>query len=135
MDSLDLIEQDYVLVSGPPLDVLSSTATTSKPRNAPYRPESPSQAFTHLNSMPSIPMPIIGTANNNLCRLRSLEISASAPGTSEGSVVMGDASEQPSSHCMTRIKSLQYCASALTELMLEKVKSLLSVELVSLRSL
>ncbi|KAJ6407812.1 hypothetical protein OIU84_011168 [Salix udensis] len=123
VDSLDLIEQDYVLVSGPPLDVLSSTATTSKPRNAPYKSESPSQAFTRLNSMPSIPMPIIGTANNNLCRLRSLEISASAPGTSEGSVVMGDASEQPSSHCMTRIKSLQHCASALTELMLEKINA------------
>ncbi|KAJ6742217.1 SERINE/THREONINE-PROTEIN KINASE UNC-51-RELATED [Salix viminalis] len=123
VDSLDLIEQDYVLVSGPPLDVLSSTATTSKPRNAPYKSESPSQAFTHLNSMPSIPMPIIGTANNNLCRLRSLEISASAPGTSEGSMVMGDASEQPSSHCMTRIKSLQHCASALTELMLEKINA------------
>ncbi|KAF9679978.1 hypothetical protein SADUNF_Sadunf06G0072200 [Salix dunnii] len=118
VDSLDLIEQDYVVVSGPPLDV--STATTSKPSNAPYKSESPSQAFTRSNSMPSIPMPITGTANNNLCRLRSLEIPASAPGTSEGSVVMGDASEQPSTRCVTRIKSLQHCASALTELMLEK---------------
>jgi serine/threonine-protein kinase ULK/ATG1 len=132
VDSLDLIDQDYVLVSGPPLNVSSSTASTYKPGNAPCKSEGPSQAFTYTNTRLSIPVPIIDTANNNPCRFGSLEIPASAAGTSEGSLDMGDALEQPSTHCMTRIKSLQHCASAIMELVVEKVKSLLSVELVFL---
>jgi serine/threonine-protein kinase ULK/ATG1 len=130
VDSLELIEQDYVIVSGPPLDVSSSTASTSKPSNAQCKSESPPRAPAYINTTPSVPMPIISTANKNLCLFGSLEIPSSAPGTSEGSVDLGDALEQPSTHCMTRIKSLQQCASAITELVLEKVKSLLSVELV-----
>uniref|UniRef100_A0A6N2MT60 Protein kinase domain-containing protein n=1 Tax=Salix viminalis TaxID=40686 RepID=A0A6N2MT60_SALVM len=122
VDSLELIDQDYVLVSGPPLDVSSSTTSTSKPSNAQCKSESPPRAPAYINTTPSIPMPIIGTANKNLYLVGSLEIPGSAPGTSEGSVDLGDAFEQPSTHCMTRIKSLQQCASAITELVLEKIK-------------
>ncbi|XP_011000053.1 PREDICTED: serine/threonine-protein kinase ATG1 [Populus euphratica] len=123
VDSLELIDQDYVLVSGPPLDVSSSTASTSKPSNAQSKSESPPRAPAYINTTPSVPMPIIGTANKNLCLFGSLEIPSSAPGTSEGSVDLGDALEQPSTHCMTRIKSLQQCATAITELVLEKIKA------------
>ncbi|KAJ6425379.1 hypothetical protein OIU84_026029 [Salix udensis] len=122
VDSLELIDQDYVLVSGPPLDMSSSTTSTSKPSNAQCKSESPPRALAYINTTPSIPMPIIGTANKNLYLVGSLEIPGSAPGTSEGSVDLGDAFEQPSTHCMTRIKSLQQCASAITELVLEKIK-------------
>ncbi|KAF9660580.1 hypothetical protein SADUNF_SadunfUnG0011300 [Salix dunnii] len=52
----------------------------------------------------------------------SLEIPGFAPGTSEGSVDLGDAFEQPSTLCVTRIKSFQQCASAIAELVLEKMK-------------
>ncbi|KAH8485015.1 hypothetical protein H0E87_026693 [Populus deltoides] len=123
MDSLELIDQDYVIVSGPPLDVSSSTASTSKPSNAQCKSESPPRAPAYINTTPSVPVPIISTANKNLCLFGSLEIPSSAPGTSEGSVDLGDALEQPSTHCMTRIKSLQQCASAITELVLEKIKA------------
>ncbi|XP_022745054.1 serine/threonine-protein kinase ATG1c-like isoform X2 [Durio zibethinus] len=92
-DSLDLIDQDYVLVSGPPVDVSSSSASTSKPNHIPYKSE------------------------------RSLESQSSTPGTSQGSMDIGDTLEQPSSHRMTRIKSLQQCASAITELVHEKVEA------------
>ncbi|KAJ6871787.1 hypothetical protein NC652_037214 [Populus alba x Populus x berolinensis] len=123
VDSLELIDQDYVLVSGPPLDVSSSTASTSKPSNAQCKSDSPPRAPAYINTTPSVPVPIIGTANKNRCLFGSLEIPSSAPGTSEGSVDLGDALEQPSTHCMTRIKSLQQCASAITELVLEKIKA------------
>ncbi|KAH8485017.1 hypothetical protein H0E87_026695 [Populus deltoides] len=123
MDSLELIDQDYVIVSGPPLGVSSSTASTSKPSNAQCKSESPPRAPAYINTTPSVPVPIISTANKNLCLFGSLEIPSSAPGTSEGSVDLGDALEQPSTHCMTRIKSLQQCASAITELVLEKIKA------------
>ncbi|KAJ6871744.1 hypothetical protein NC652_037182 [Populus alba x Populus x berolinensis] len=107
VDSLELIDQDYVLVSGPPLDVSSSTASTSKPSNAQCKSDSPPRAPAYINTTPSVP----------------LGNPSSAPGTSEGSVDLGDALEQPSTHCMTRIKSLQQCASAITELVLEKIKA------------
>ncbi|KAF9665133.1 hypothetical protein SADUNF_Sadunf16G0090400 [Salix dunnii] len=122
VDSMELIDQDYVLVSGPPLDVSSSTTSVSKPCNAQCKSESPPRATAYINTTPSVPMPITGTANKNLYLVGSLEIPGSAPGTSEGSVDLGDAFEQPSTHCMTRIKSLQQCASAITELVLEKMK-------------
>ncbi|KAG8647679.1 serine/threonine-protein kinase ATG1c isoform X2 [Manihot esculenta] len=113
VDSLELIDQDYVIVSGPPLDVSSSLASTSKPRNIPYKSRSPPRASDNVNSAP---MPIIGTANSNACHIGSLEGPSSAPGTSQGSTDIGDVVEQPSTHCMTRIKSLQQCASAISEL-------------------
>ncbi|RVW90936.1 Serine/threonine-protein kinase ATG1c [Vitis vinifera] len=88
VDSLEeLVDQDYVFVSGPPMDVSSSSAIASKPRIT------------------------------NTCYTGSLESHSSTPsGTSQGSMDIGDALEQPSTHCMTRIKSLQQCASVIIEL-------------------
>lgn len=119
MDSLELIDQDYVLVSGPPIDTSYSSTSGSKPSHFPYKSQSPSKAS--LVTMSSAPMPITGAANSNICHIGSLESRSSAPGTSQGSVDVVDTLEQPSKHCMTRINSLQKCASAITELVNEKV--------------
>lgn len=119
VDSLDLIDQDYVLVSGPPVDVSSSSVNASKPSPSLYKSESLPQES--LTTSSSAPMQIMGAANSNMCCIGSLDSQSSAPGTSLGSTDMGDALEQPSTHCMTRLNSLQQCVSAITELVHEKV--------------
>lgn len=121
VDSLELIDQDYVLVSGPPVDASYSSTSASKPSHFPYKSQSPSKASPV--TMLSAPMPITGAANSNICHIGSLESQSSAPGTSQGSMDAVDALEQPSKHCMTRIKSLQKCASAITELVNERVSN------------
>lgn len=116
---MELIDQDYVLVLGPPVDVSSTSASASKPSHSSYKSESLPQES--LTTSTSAPMPIIGAASNNTCVIGSLDSQSSAPGTSLGSTDMADALEQPSSHCMTRLNSLQQCVSAITELVHEKV--------------
>lgn len=126
-DSLENIDQEYVLVSGPPIDVSSSSVGASRPSHTPYRsgslPQESSSTITRL----SVPMPIVGVPSNSICQIGSSGSQDSAPGTSLGSMDTGD--EQPSAHCMTRVKSLQQCASSITELVNDKVnaaKSLLA---------
>uniref|UniRef100_A0A5B7ANB7 Putative serine/threonine-protein kinase ATG1 n=1 Tax=Davidia involucrata TaxID=16924 RepID=A0A5B7ANB7_DAVIN len=124
VDSLELIDQEYVLVSGPPMDVSSSSVSASKLSLLPCKPESTPQASANINSTSSAPMPIIGAAVSKVDCIGSLESHSSAPsGTSQGSMDIGDALEQPSTHCMTRIKSLQRCASAIMELVNEKIEA------------
>ncbi|KAL6146069.1 hypothetical protein ACLB2K_056752 [Fragaria x ananassa] len=120
-DSMELIDQDYVLVLGPPVDVSSTSASASKPSHSSYKFESLPQES--LTTSTSAPMPIIGAASNNTCVIGSLDSQSSAPGTSLGSTDMADALEQPSSHCMTRLNSLQQCVSAITELVHEKIEA------------
>ncbi|PPR93015.1 hypothetical protein GOBAR_AA27656 [Gossypium barbadense] len=121
-ESLELIDQDYVLVSGPPLDV-SSSSVTSKPNHIPYKSENPPLIPFVNKTASTAPMPIIGPSNVKICHAGSLDCQSSAPGTSQGSMDIGDALEQPSSHCLTRIKSLQHCASTITELVQEKIEA------------
>ncbi|KAB2630603.1 serine/threonine-protein kinase ATG1-like [Pyrus ussuriensis x Pyrus communis] len=122
MDSLELIDQDYVLVSGPSVDVSSSSASASKPSPSLYKSQSLPRESLATSS--SAPMPIKGAAaNSNVCCIGSLDSQSSAPGTSLGSTDMGDALEQPSTHCMTRLSSLQQCVSAITELVHEKTQA------------
>ncbi|KAK7350054.1 hypothetical protein VNO77_08119 [Canavalia gladiata] len=121
MDSLENIDQEYVLVSGPPMDVSSSSVSTSKPGHSPYRsgtfPQESSNTITRL----SAPMPIVGVPTSSICQIGSSGSQDSAPGTSHGSMDTGD--EHPSAHCMTRIKSLQRSATAITELVNEKMEA------------
>ncbi|PON59921.1 Serine/threonine protein kinase [Parasponia andersonii] len=121
IDSLEFIDQDYVLVSGPPIDVASSSASASNPSHFPYKSDSPPKAS--VATVSTAPLPIIGAANSNICRMESLESQSSGPGTSQGSTDIVDTMEQPSAHCMTRLKSLQKCASAITELVNEKIEA------------
>ncbi|KAG6697472.1 hypothetical protein I3842_09G201300 [Carya illinoinensis] len=123
VDSLELSDQDYVIVSGPPMDVSSSSACASKPGHSIYKSGNSPQASIRTNTTVSAPMPIIGTTTSNIDRIGSLESQSSAPGTSQGSMEIGDALEQPSTHCTTRIKSLQHCASAIKELLNEKIEA------------
>ncbi|XVE76441.1 hypothetical protein DITRI_Ditri12bG0172900 [Diplodiscus trichospermus] len=122
-DTLELIDQDYVFVTGPPMDVSSSSASTSKPNHSPFRSESPPLIpFTNKTTL-TVPVPIIGATKVNICRVGSLESEGSVPVTSQGSMDIVNALEQPSSHCMTRIKSLQQCVSAIAELVHEKIEA------------
>ncbi|PNY08701.1 serine/threonine kinase family protein [Trifolium pratense] len=120
-DSLENIDQEYVLVSGPPMDVSSSSVNASKPSHSLFRSGSFPQESSNTITRLSAPMQIVGASTNSMCQIGSSGSQDSAPGTSHGSMDTGD--EQPSTNCMTRVKSLQQYASAITELVNEKAAS------------
>lgn len=121
IDSLELVDQDYVLVPGPPLD-MSSSPVSPRPSNSPCKSESSPVASPNFSAL-SAPLPITGTAIGNNHAVGSLESGGSPiSGISHGSIDMTDAMEQPSGHFMTRIRSLQQFASVITEVVKEKVK-------------
>ncbi|CAE6218056.1 unnamed protein product [Arabidopsis arenosa] len=95
-DSQDSMDQDYVLVSGPPVDLPSSSSSSSKAYNFPWV-----SRFSRFH----------GSSQN------------SAPSTSHGSLDLGDAFEQPSTNSLTRISSLKKCAATIAELVHERIKS------------
>ncbi|KAI3694476.1 hypothetical protein L1987_77441 [Smallanthus sonchifolius] len=116
VDSLELIDQDYVLVSGP-LGDASSLASVSKVSQI-TESKSPSR---DLHSTSTAPLPIIGGGASKICSTGSFESQCSAPsGTSHGSV---DIIEQPPIDSMTRIKSLHDSASAISELVNDKIEA------------
>ncbi|KAI3447719.1 hypothetical protein Pfo_004384 [Paulownia fortunei] len=119
VDSLESIDQDYVIVSGPPLD-LSSSARASKPSHFPSKTDSLPLDSGNMNT--SGPVPIIGGATGVVDYTGSLESRISTPRTSQGSMDIANTLEQPSTDCMTRIKSLQHCAYSITELVNEKIE-------------
>ncbi|KAJ0582581.1 putative protein kinase Group-Pl-3 family [Helianthus annuus] len=111
-DSLEFIDQDYVLVSGPLGDAPSLPSVSKASQIATSK--SPSSA----------PLPIIGGATSKLRCTGSFESQCSAPsGTSHGSVDLIDASEQPPTDSMARIKSLHDCASAISDLVNDKMEA------------
>ncbi|KAJ6851143.1 serine/threonine-protein kinase ATG1c-like isoform X1 [Iris pallida] len=118
-DSLEFVDQDYVLVSGPPLEMPNSVCAPEL-HNSPCKSDS-SPGGSGKTTL-SAPMPIVGAAVSNRQTPGSLENRGSpASGTSQGSMDAGDVMEQPSAHCITRIRSLQQCASVITELMKEEM--------------
>lgn len=120
-DLPDSMDQDYVLISGPPVDIPSSSSGSPKPFNYPFKSRSPPVEFTRRNITTSTaPMPIAGS---NIGRFESLESQNSLPGTSHGSLDLVDAFEQPSTNSLTRIRSLQKCAATVAELVRERVSS------------
>ncbi|KAL2502961.1 Protein kinase superfamily protein [Forsythia ovata] len=134
VDSLESIDQDYVLVPGPPTD-LSSSAHASIQSHLPFKSGSPPLNSVNMTSTPSAPVPIIGAATGRVGYARSLESRSSAPGTSQGSMEIGDTFEKPSTDFMTRIKSLQHCASAITELVKERIEAGKQLEAFSIQLL
>nr|XP_010937525.1 serine/threonine-protein kinase ATG1c isoform X1 [Elaeis guineensis] len=123
IDSLEFADHDYVLVPEPPLEMSSSPVSASQSRNSPCKSESSPIASPEFSAL-SAPMPIIGAAINKTRAIGSLESHSSpASETSQGSMDMGDAMEQPSAHCLTRIRSLQRCASVITELVKDKIEN------------
>lgn len=121
-DSLELIDQEYVLVPGPPLD-MSCSVDISNLGNVPSKSDSPPHVSGNINSTPTAPMPIIGTSASKVGRIESFESHSSAPGTAQGSTDVADMLEQPSADWMRRVRSLKHCASTVKELVNEKVFS------------
>ncbi|KAL0451106.1 UNVERIFIED_CONTAM: Serine/threonine-protein kinase ATG1c [Sesamum latifolium] len=119
MDSLESIIQDYVIVSGPLMD-LSSLARASEPSHFPSKSGSPPLYSGNMNSTPSASEPVIGGATGRVDYTGVIDSRLSAPGISQGSMDIPDTLEQPSTDCMTRISSLQSSAAAITELVNDK---------------
>ncbi|CAL9246465.1 unnamed protein product [Arabidopsis halleri] len=120
-DSPDPMDQDYVLISGPPVDIPSSSFGSPKPFNYPFKSHSPPVEFSKRNvTTLTAPMQIAGATGNNISRFGSLESQNSIPGASHGSLDLVDAFEQPSTNSLTRIRSLQKCAAAVAELVNER---------------
>lgn len=120
MDSLESIDKSYVIVPGPPLD-LSSSTDASKLGNFPLNSSCSQQASGNLNSGLSAPVPNINAATVKIGCAGYMESQMSVPGTSQGLMEITDTLEQPSTDCTRRVESLQQCASAITELVNEKV--------------
>ncbi|KAJ0984039.1 hypothetical protein J5N97_002395 [Dioscorea zingiberensis] len=115
-DSLEFVEQDYVLVSGPPLE-LPSSSSSSVSRSHNLRGKLGSSPGVSKTRPSSAPMPILGAVACNSRPIGSLgSHSSPASATSQGSIDVCDAMEQPSTDCMTRIRSLQKCATVITDL-------------------
>ncbi|XP_071700734.1 serine/threonine-protein kinase ATG1c-like isoform X2 [Rutidosis leptorrhynchoides] len=118
VDSLELIDQDYVLVSGP-LGDTSSLSSVSKVNKLDSK--SPSK---DIHSTSSAPLPIIGGPASKVRYTGSFESQGSAPsGTSHGSLDITVGLEQPPTDSMARIKSLHDCASAISELVNDKIEA------------
>lgn len=119
-DSLEFVDQEYVLVPGPPLEMSSSSVSALGTRNSPGKLDG--TPLASRKSSLSAPVPITGAAISDRHAFGSVENRCSpASGTSQGSMDAVDTIEQPSAHCMTRIRSLQQCASVVTELVREEV--------------
>ncbi|KAH0465463.1 hypothetical protein IEQ34_005566 [Dendrobium chrysotoxum] len=118
VDSLDLLDQDYVIVSGSLLEMSSSLLSLSESRNSTCKSENSLEASR--NNALSAPMPIVGVSINKIHKMRSLE-SDSYP--EQGSMDLWDAIEQPSASCMTRIRFLQQCTFVMAELVKEQLEN------------
>ncbi|CAN4116024.1 unnamed protein product [Withania somnifera] len=118
----ELIDQDYVIVSAPPMDSYSS-AGGSRISNMPFRSSCSLQASARVKPRPSDPVPIIGPPLSRIGHLGSLESPSSAPGASQVCTDVINSLEQPPTDGMARIESLQRFASAIMELVNEKVET------------
>ena len=107
------------------MDIPSSSSGSPKLFNYPFKSHSPPVEFIKRNVTSSTaPMPIAGATGRNIGgRFESLESPNSLPGTSHGSLNLVDAFEQPSTHSLTRIRSLQKCAATIAELVRERVSN------------
>ncbi|XP_020588220.1 serine/threonine-protein kinase ATG1c-like [Phalaenopsis equestris] len=118
VDSLDLVDQEYVIVSRSPLEMSSSLLSFSELHNSTCK--SDYSLAASRNSALSTPMPIFGVPINKNHTMGSLE-SHSYP--QEGSMDLGDTIEQPSAQCITRIRLLQKCTSVMTELLKDELEN------------
>lgn len=118
-DSFELIEGEYVLVSGSLMDS-SSSAGASRLTNTPIRSSYSLQASGNIDSRLSEPVLVVGPATNSIAPVLRLESPSSVPGVSQVSTDIVDPPEQPTDG-IARVESLQHSASVITELVNEKV--------------
>ncbi|XP_048500515.1 serine/threonine-protein kinase ATG1c isoform X2 [Beta vulgaris subsp. vulgaris] len=124
LDPPEFSDQDYVLVSGPPMDVSASSASISKPSLSPTKSDIPPPAYCGVRSRSSAPVPIAGPSSRYSCCIGTLDSQSSVPhGYSQGSMDTADALELPSRDSITRLKSLQECAVSVKELLNEMVEA------------
>ncbi|KAK4755420.1 hypothetical protein SAY87_009177 [Trapa incisa] len=116
-DSLELIK-DYVIVSGSPMDVSSHSESTSQLSH--NKQQNPLTTSANIMSWLSAVEPGISATAISAQYTGSLDSCGSAHGASLVSSDLHDVLERPSTHCMTRIKSLQQCSSAIKELVNKK---------------
>ncbi|XP_026444404.1 serine/threonine-protein kinase ATG1c-like isoform X2 [Papaver somniferum] len=95
----------------------------------------PSEASSRVSLCKnSVPGPIAGTGTKKTYEAGSTESHNSLPsGSSQGSMDVGDALDQSYARCLTRIRSLQQSASAITELVNQKIDSGSQLEAFSLQ--
>ncbi|KAG0469310.1 hypothetical protein HPP92_018638 [Vanilla planifolia] len=98
-DSLDSVDQDYVIISDSHLELSSSSLSVAESRNSPGKSEN---------------VPAMGSLESN---------NSPASGISQGSMDIGEDIEEPSANFITRIRLLQQCASALTELVNDEIEN------------
>lgn len=131
VDSLDLVEQEYVMVSGPPLEMSSSSLSNAELRNSSPKSEN-SPMETIKKSGVSAPVPIVSTTITKAGIFGSLD-SHNSPvsGASEG--FMDDAIEHPSANFITRIRSLQQYGLVISELVKEESENRRKLEAFSVQ--
>ncbi|XP_026414313.1 serine/threonine-protein kinase ATG1c-like isoform X1 [Papaver somniferum] len=131
MDSLENIDLEYVLVPVHSMEDSSLSSNASRVHHLPCKSDSSSTVSLCKNS---VPVPISGTGTKNTYEAGSMESHNSLPsGSSQGSMDVGDALDQSYARCMTRIRSLQQSASAITELVNQKIDSGSQLEAFSLQ--
>ncbi|KAI3912518.1 hypothetical protein MKW98_020980 [Papaver atlanticum] len=131
MDSLENIDLEYVLVPVHSMEDSSLSSNASRVHHLPCKSDSSSTVSLCKNS---VPVPITGTGTKNTYEAGSMESHNSLPsGSSQGSMDVGDALEQSYARCLTRIRSLQQSASAITELVNQKIDSGSQLEAFSLQ--
>ncbi|XP_016473571.2 serine/threonine-protein kinase ATG1c-like isoform X1 [Nicotiana tabacum] len=109
---------------------------TSRLSNMQFRSSFSLQASGNIETRVSEPVLTVGSATNRIGPVGRLESSSFAPGASQGSTDIVDPLEQPTDG-IARIVSLQHSASAITELVNEKITAdrhleAFSIELVML---
>lgn len=123
VDSLECIEQEYVLVNAH----AASTETLSSSLGASGLDHSQSKAVVSPSKkiQKSInAIQIVGAAEGSICGVESLESQSSIPfGTSEASFSSRDMLDRPSDHPPTRLDVLRKCAYLITELAKEKLEA------------
>ncbi|KAL6508009.1 hypothetical protein OROGR_024204 [Orobanche gracilis] len=121
MDSLESIDQDYVIVTGPLMD-LPSSARPSTSDHFPAKSGSQPLYSGNMNPTPTAPLLTMPGATGTFDCTESIESRLSAPGISQGSINLIETSEQPPTDCTTRISSLQQYAAAITEIVNDKIE-------------
>ncbi|GAA0180956.1 non-receptor serine/threonine protein kinase [Lithospermum erythrorhizon] len=132
MDLMELIDQDYVMVSGPLMDS-SSSASASKSNSFIAKSERSPVRSANITSTLSSPVPVVRVAMNKESSDGNLECHGFVPRTAQGSLNVFDTLEHPSADCMTRIKSLKSCACAISELVKLKTEEKRHLEALSIQ--
>ncbi|KAJ7529518.1 hypothetical protein O6H91_15G054700 [Diphasiastrum complanatum] len=128
VDSMELIERDYVLVNAS-MDTFSLSLSTSASGNHGSKGASSPQRSPSKLQTPSVPVPVVATSGGSFGGIGSVGSHGSTPpGTSQESFDSGDMLEGPSTYPPTRLSSLEGCAQLITELASDKLDAGQSLE-------